>query len=55
MIAESPGSFYLVNKHSVRKDSTSSRTPYVIPLQISVRTDTQITNGEDPGGISTRE
>lgn len=53
MIAESPGSFYLVNKHSVPKDSSSSRTSYVLPIHINMPTNKQITNGKDPRRVDT--
>jgi hypothetical protein len=55
MIAESPGSFYLVNKHSVPKDSSSSRTSYVLSIHEMFRANIQITDGKDPRGINTRE
>lgn len=55
MIAESPGSFYLVNKHTLPKDSSSSRTSYVVPISRSIMTNTQIPDRKDPRGIGSRK
>jgi hypothetical protein len=55
MIAESPGSFYLVNKNSVPKDSSSSRTSYVLKSLQAIQLIPQITNGKDPRGVGTGE